>query len=110
MNKFIIYLMLLLPCSLQAQAQQKTEIYGKIFSADGKPVEGITVKLLPQDISVSTKANGSYLLKSLKPGPAQIHISAIGVQSQIRDIQLEEKRNIISNIYLNILFKNFSTS
>lgn len=100
MNNIIIYLMLLLPCSLHAQAQQKTEIYGKIFSADGKPVEGITVKLLPQDISVSTRTNGSYLIKSVKPGPAQIYISAIGIQSQTREIQIEEKRNTIADIYL----------
>jgi len=101
MNKFIIYLIVLINGSLLAQAQQKAEIQGKVLSADGKPVEGITVKLMPQDINASTRANGSYLFKSLKPGQVQLHISAVGLQSQLRDVQILEGKNTIPDIYLN---------
>ncbi|WP_270090824.1 TonB-dependent receptor [Sphingobacterium sp. SYP-B4668] len=100
MNKFIIYVFLLLQAPLLAQAQPKAEVYGKIFSADGKPIEGITVKLMPQDITTSTRSNGSYSFKSLKPGQAQLHISAVGIQSQTRDILIEEGKNSVPEVYL----------
>jgi iron complex outermembrane receptor protein len=100
MNKFLIYLIVLINGSLLAQAQQKAEIQGKILSADGKPVAGITVKLMPQNINAFTRTNGSYLFKSLKPGQAQLHISAVGLQSQLRDVQILEGKNTIPDIYL----------
>lgn len=101
MNKIIIYLLLFIPGTLLAQGQHKAEIYGKIFSSDGKPISGITVKLYPQDITVSTRTNGSYQFKSLKPGEARLEISALGLQSLTRTIQIVEDKNRIPDIYLN---------
>ncbi|WP_398455981.1 TonB-dependent receptor plug domain-containing protein [Sphingobacterium thalpophilum] len=101
MNKFIIYLFLFIPASLLAQVQHSAEVYGKIFSSDGKPITGITVKLLPQDITVITKSNGSFQFKSLQAGAARLEISAVGLQPVVRDIQIEASKNRIADIYLN---------
>jgi iron complex outermembrane receptor protein len=100
MNRIIIYLMLLIPGTLLAQAQHKAEILGKILSSDGKPIEGITVRLQPQNITTSTRSNGSYQFKLLKPGQAKLAISAIGIQPHEQDIEITDGKNRVPDIYL----------
>ncbi|HBW81470.1 MAG TPA: hypothetical protein DEF78_16765 [Sphingobacterium sp.] len=100
MNRVIIYLMLLVPGALLAQAQHKAEILGKILSSDGKPIEGITVRLQPQNITTSTRSNGSYQFKSLKPGQAKLAISAIGIQPHEQEVEITDGKNRVPDIYL----------
>lgn len=98
MRKILLTLLFVLP--LIVVAQQKTEIAGTIFSSDGKPAEGITVKLMPQAFTVFTNTKGNFVFRNVQPGTHILSISGVGLQPQNKEIQVTTERLKIPTIYL----------
>ncbi|WP_437920365.1 TonB-dependent siderophore receptor [Sphingobacterium sp. LRF_L2] len=98
MRKLLLSLWLLLPIMLLAQ--QKTEIYGRVFSSDGQPAEGITVNLSPQGITAITNTKGAYIFRNVKPGEYTLSISAVGVQPQNRNVHATGTKTEVTTVYL----------
>ena len=98
MNKILLILTVFLPFLLFSQ--QKTEIYGKVQTSDGLPAEGITVKLLPQGLTAFTNSKGVYSFKNAQTGVQTLSVSAVGLQSITKEIQVENTRLEIPAIYL----------
>ncbi|MFD2966769.1 TonB-dependent receptor [Sphingobacterium bambusae] len=98
MRVLLLVIYLALPAILLAQ--ETTDIYGKILSSDGQPAEGITVKLLPQNITVFTNSKGNYSFKQATSGQLTLSITSVGLQAQNREIHAEGGRLDIPTIYL----------
>lgn len=58
---------LFLLCSLTADAQQTATIKGKIVTAEGKPAEGISVKLKGRKLGDATNGKGEYKISNAWP-------------------------------------------
>ncbi|MGO1671774.1 MAG: TonB-dependent siderophore receptor [Sphingobacterium sp.] len=80
MKNTVLLLISLLP--LFCFAQSKTEIQGQILTADGKPAQGITVRLTELNRSVSSNTHGRYIFTNVDQGPYTLSISAMGIQSR----------------------------
>ncbi|WP_243835996.1 TonB-dependent receptor [Sphingobacterium paludis] len=98
MRNFLLILSLIFPVLILAQ--QKTEIYGKVLSSDGRPAEGITVKLMPQSVTVFTNAKGTYSFKNIPTGPQTIILSSVGLSTQHREIDVQGMRMEVPTLYL----------
>ena len=91
--KFIVVLISLC-ISITANAQT---IKGKVTdSATGQPLEGVTVFLVSQKISVVTDQLGHFNFKKVKEGAENIQVSSIGYESKI--ISSDELQTMNYNI------------
>ena len=82
-------LVLLLLC-LNVFAQQSGSIRGKITSSDGKPAEYVSVQLKERKQSTLTNAKGEYKLNNVKPGNYTIKVSAIGLNTEEKQVTVTE--------------------
>ncbi|UGU17577.1 TonB-dependent receptor [Sinomicrobium kalidii] len=70
---------LLLLCSVQSgYAQQMTTVKGKVLAADGKPVQGASVRLIEIAKGDGTSALGEYRIPGIKPGEYTLYVTAVG--------------------------------
>lgn len=88
MKNLFLNLLFLLPIMVMGQTVNKTLIEGRVLSADGKGVVGITVKISPEGMSTSTNEDGRYTFANIAEGKHLIGISAIGIQTQQREIMI----------------------
>lgn len=75
---FVCLLVGLLSC-LTSQAQESSIIKGKVFTAEGKPAQSISVQLLGKKQGASTDNKGIYKINDVKPGDYVIKVSAVGL-------------------------------
>lgn len=62
----ILYVLVALVCAASLVAQKK-DVRGTVSDMDGKPVKGVTIKVLDTKIRVKTNKKGEFLLKSVQP-------------------------------------------
>ncbi|ACU02425.1 MULTISPECIES: TonB-dependent receptor [Pedobacter] len=92
---------LFLLCSLTADAQQTATIKGKIVTAEGKPAEGISVKLKGRKLGDATNGKGEYKISNVAPGDYTIQVSAIGLSYQEKRISIGAGEELQQNFSLN---------
>lgn len=93
MTRFFILPFLLVMATFQLLAQP-TEISGKITDkATGQPIPYANIIFRGTSIGAMSDINGSYKLKTSKPGK-EIEVSSIGYQRQIAPIKINEKNQI----------------
>ena len=76
--------------ALSASAQTGS-VKGIIYTSDGKPASSVNVQLKEIKLGVSSAENGTYEIKSIKPGNYTLIVSFVGLQTQ------QQKINITSN-------------
>lgn len=72
-----------------ANAQQTAVITGKVLTVEGKPAEGISVKLKGRKTGDATNKTGSYKISNVPAGNYTIQVSAIGVSFQEKQINVK---------------------
>ncbi|MEJ7560563.1 MAG: TonB-dependent receptor [Pedobacter sp.] len=83
--------LLLFAClAFQAQAQRSSSIKGKIVTADGFPVVSVTVTLKGEAISTKSNNDGLYQFTKLKKGSYTIAVSAVGLKSDQKTVELAD--------------------
>ena len=90
MNHFtrILTVLLVLGFSVQAQAQRNSSIKGKIVTADGYPAVAVSIGLKGEAISTQSNVDGLYQFTKLKPGTYLVVVSALGLTSEEKSINL----------------------
>ena len=68
----------LVVCALGFAGAQSIEITGKVTDASGKPVAGAAVRLLGQNLAVTSGADGAYAIKGTVGVRARTHAPADG--------------------------------
>lgn len=73
----------------------KTPLRGRIVDDNGKPMAGVTVKVIGTSLVTVTNANGEYFFPDVPEGKCSIEISSVGFQkvSKLLDIKAGEPAN-----------------
>ncbi|WP_303919786.1 TonB-dependent receptor [Draconibacterium sediminis] len=74
-----------------------------VVKGDGETLAGASVVIEKSFYGVSTKANGSFELKNLKPGDYTLLVSFIGFEPQKIDLQLSASKNIEVDLKPNVI-------
>ena len=91
MKKHILTLLVCMLIALSAMAQQRT-ISGKVVGDDGRPLPGVTIKILGATGGVVTNNDGSYSV-SVPAGATGLEFSYLGYVTQTKAIGTQ---NVIS--------------
>ncbi|WDF67502.1 TonB-dependent receptor [Sphingobacterium oryzagri] len=100
MKNLFLNLLFLIPILAIGQTTKYANISGFVLSADGKPAVGITVKVLPEERTTSTDKDGRYAFNNLAEGKHILAVSAIGLQTQQREITVHGQRFEVSPFQL----------
>ena len=102
MNHFtrILTVILFLGSSVQAQAQRNSSIKGKIVTADGYPAVAVSVSLKGEAISTQSNVDGLYQFTKLKPGSYLVVVSALGLKSDEKTINLGNNEDQVADFRL----------
>lgn len=74
--------------ALTAMAQSNESIKGKINTSDGKAAVNVSVGLKGTDFGASTNQHGEYVIKRVKPGTYILRVTAVGLQTQEKTIEV----------------------
>ncbi|WP_163321899.1 TonB-dependent receptor [Draconibacterium mangrovi] len=74
-----------------------------VVKGDGETLAGASVVIEKSFYGVSTKANGSFELKNLKPGDYTLLVSFIGFEPQKINLQLSASKTIEVNLKPNVI-------
>jgi len=77
---------LLTACFTAAYAQRNGSINGTITTAEGQPAQAVTVGIKNTALGTYTNANGKYHFNKLKAGIYTIRVSAVGLQSEEKQV------------------------
>ncbi|MXV14505.1 TonB-dependent receptor [Hufsiella ginkgonis] len=61
-------------------------ISGTITTSDGKPASNVTVGIKNENKTTATKDDGSFIIKSIKPGTYTLKISSVGLTPQEKEV------------------------
>lgn len=86
--------------ALPASAQQNATVKGRVVTAEGKPAEGISVKIKGRKIGDATNGKGEYKISNVAPGDYTLQISAIGISYQERQITVAAGEELQQNFSL----------
>src|SRR5690606_25532863 len=95
-----IYLLALLFIGMQAFAQQTGTIKGKVTTADGHSVAGVTISLKNTKYSAVTNTNGEYIISKAKLGSYQIISSYVGLEGQEQSATVKAAEVAVVNFTL----------
>ncbi|MVN22910.1 TonB-dependent receptor [Mucilaginibacter arboris] len=105
MNKsslnFITLLISLLFYKQSFAQQQNASIKGHITTSDNKPAEYVSVILNDKGAGTLTNANGDYVFHKLRAGNYLIRVSAVGLSSQSKTIDLKNGEARTADFMLN---------
>ncbi|PRY39165.1 iron complex outermembrane receptor protein [Spirosoma oryzae] len=88
MSKLYLYTLLLCFCS-SAVFAQTGGLRGKITSADGNPVEAVTVRLKGTRQGAMSTAEGTYEVKNIKAGEYTLQVSLIGLETKEQIVSVQ---------------------
>lgn len=88
MSKLYLYTLLLCFCSSTIFAQTGG-LRGKITSADGNPVEAVTVRLKGTRQGAMSTAEGTYEVKNVKAGEYTLQVSLIGLETKEQSVSIQ---------------------
>jgi len=94
LNAFLVFM------ALPASAQQNATIKGRVITAEGKPAEGISVKLKGRKMGDATNGKGEYKISNVAPGGYTLQISAIGISYQERQVTVTAGEELQQNFSL----------
>lgn len=86
------------PLALGASLPQG-EIRGTVQGADGRPLAGASVRILPADVDRTTDEDGGFEVE-VPPGRYTVEVRAPGHRSQTREVVVEERGVVLLNAQL----------
>ncbi|MEP7142818.1 MAG: TonB-dependent receptor plug domain-containing protein [Ferruginibacter sp.] len=100
----LLFLLFILSCSMFSLTYAQTIVKGKVVdSISRQPIEGVTVTMFPEKISVITDQLGNFIFKKVKkPSGITIEVSSIGYENKA--LSVEELKN--SNFSISISAQN----
>jgi iron complex outermembrane receptor protein len=99
-SRFLTLFFLLTCVHVLLYAQEDVIIQGKVYTADGKPAEGITVELFSKNMADTTNQLGEYKISSIKPGNYIVRAFYAGLQPVEKVITVYEGEIIVSDFTL----------
>jgi iron complex outermembrane receptor protein len=75
-------------------------IKGKITTADGIPAVYVNIGLINKNIGTTTDDRGEYTISRVKPGTYTLKVSAVGINSQEKEIIVVANQNLTINFIL----------
>jgi len=117
--KPLLYLTILLLSITNAFAQKYTTIKGMVNSADGKPVESVSINITNTNLGTVTDANGYFQINKVKPGSYTIKATAIGMVPEEKQIivvigtetvvnfMLKENANLLNEVAISDTRKKY---
>ncbi len=96
----VMLLMLTSVAIIPVNAQSFTGCYGYIYSEEGIPLPGVTIKLTNYPASTVTNFEGEYELRNIPPGDYTLEISALNFIDQSSVIQITQRKNLRHDFYL----------
>lgn len=104
-KNLLLFVVILLATPV-AFAQQTGSLSGKVTTADGQSLPGVTVEarstVLPQPRVTTTDANGEYRLPALAPGRYTLQFTLAGMQARTRDAQVFLDQETQANVTLGV--------
>lgn len=89
MKKILLALSLVfLLFAFSSKAQQNAVIKGRVLTADGKPVEHVTVSVVALNRNDVTNEKGEFRISRLPAGTYKVAAKAIGLQTQEKEVIL----------------------
>lgn len=101
-SRFLTLFFLLTCMRVLLYAQEDGIIQGKVYTADGKPAEGITVELFSKNITDTTNQLGEYKISGIKPGNYIVRVFYVGLKPVEKVIIINEGEIIVSDFTLPI--------
>lgn len=92
MKVAIIYLFILFFSLITIHAQETGIVQGKIISADGFPLNGITIKFGKAIASSQTDAKGEFIFNNFPTGIHTITLEGIGLAKQSKEIKVSANK------------------
>lgn len=99
MRIFIASLLIVLGSALYSFAQ-KASVSGKVIDTNNEPVIGANIILKGTVRAVQTNLKGDYIIKGLDSGTYVVQVSALGLASQVKTIEINQSRNFNLNFTL----------
>ena len=112
MSKRIVLITGLLFFITAAFGQHTISITGRVLTADGRPIEGISVLLDKKNLATSTDYNGQYVIRNVHPGSYYLTVTGVGLKAvelpvtikatdlQIPDIHLSETYAALNEVVI----------
>lgn len=89
-------------CAMPALAQQTGSVSGKLTSANGDALPGVTVEasgdVLPRPRTTTTDADGEYRIPLLPPGNYELDFTLAGLDSETRELKVLLQQNVVVNV------------
>jgi iron complex outermembrane receptor protein len=76
-----------------AQAQNNASVSGTVKTADGKPLEGVTVSVTELKLATSTNDRGEFRFKRLPAGTHRITAKYLSLQSDAKEVAVSAGQN-----------------
>jgi outer membrane receptor for ferrienterochelin and colicins len=92
---------------VQLTMAQTSTISGKVIS-EGNPVEYAIIFLVGSQAVATTDTSGFYIIKNVKAGNYQVHVSCVGFSKVSKTIAIKEGENIVLNFDLTNFANNLS--
>ncbi len=96
LSVFFIFLIV----QINVYAQQTGNISGTVKTSDGKAADHVSVHLKETNKSAITDTYGTYTLKNVKPGTYLLRISAIGITSQQKQVEVHAGAAVNIDFYI----------
>ncbi len=102
MKRYNLYLsiILLFLIHISASAQQHASIKGKITTVDGQPAAYVSIGLKDKNQGTTTNDKGEYSLQRVKPGTYILTASAVGINTQEKNITVATGQTLEINFVL----------
>ncbi|MCZ4225293.1 TonB-dependent receptor [Pedobacter rhodius] len=86
--RLFLFTILLSLSGINSFAQQSSTLKGKIITSDGAPAAFISIGLKGKGLGTTTDENGNYTIPKVKPGTYIIRVSAVGLKSEEKTINI----------------------
>ena len=87
-QKLLFFMAFFLPCL--AFAQNGLRVKGNVIGAvSSEPVSGVIVSVTDSDIQTTTNADGTFILRGLKPGRYVLHLNSVMITPKNVTIEVE---------------------
>lgn len=96
----IILTFICFPKTGWAQNQDKASVSGRVSSAIGENLVGVTIGLKDANIGTITDTKGQFRISEISAGNYILTISYIGFETQEKSVQLRESQHLELNIQL----------
>jgi len=96
----IIVLLLMAAGSVFAQQPGMSNIKGRIVTSDGQSAASVSIKLVGKPFGTTSNENGDYIINKVKPGNYIVRVSAVGLTTQEKIVEVTSGESLTINFML----------